>query len=195
MSESVVLPETCIVSHAAPRRARIVLVCGPPCCGKSTTAARLAAEHGGVAVDIDEVRSAILPESRQAESDRDTAYRCLHLIAAKLAAAGVSLVVLAATYARSAAREALRTALSGMEADIFVIECGITPDEAVRRFRQRASGHPANDLTDDRVRLLARQYPYDAELSLEAYLRQPRPVDLAAWIVNATCASPESSRA
>lgn len=200
-----------IVTHrqrVGTARLRIVAVTGPPCSGKSTLARAIAEAEGGLTVDIDEVRDRILPSSSQSHVDRDIAYRCVHLMALKLAQAGVTPIVLAATYARRESREALRAMLDAADLTLFVIECRTTPEHAVMRFRKRMPGHPAIDLHEERVEMLARDYPYGVGLPLDTtvetadsclarirrYLGEGQTVDMPTWTLKGQCASPASSR-
>lgn len=88
---------------------QLILVTGPPCSGKSTVAAALAATLQAMVLDIDDIRRIVIPNSKQTQQDRDIAYRCMHLIAEKLLEAGIKRVVVAATYGRLQPREWLRS--------------------------------------------------------------------------------------
>jgi hypothetical protein len=47
-----------------------------------------------------------------------------------------------------------------------LIQCRVSPDEAIRRFLNRTDEHFAVDLTQQRVRTLAEEYDYDADVIL-----------------------------
>jgi predicted kinase len=158
---------------------KLIAVSGPPCSGKTTLAGELRQKTGIVHLELDILRSQLLPDSRQDEHDRDITYRAMHLIAQYLLCAGHS-VILDATYVRAVQRQALQHLARTTNAGLRIIQCRISPELAVRRFSTRPPGHFAVDLTEERVRELASDYRYDsgdvlvipAEDSVESNLKR-----------------------
>lgn len=173
---------------------KLILVTGPPCSGKSTLAAELGARIGAVALDIDQIRQAVMPNSQQTQDDRDIAYRCMHLIAQKLLEGGANQVILAATYSRRKPRQWLRSLADRTSAQVCVLACKVNPETAVGRFHSRKPGHPAVDLTEDLVRRQAMDYQYglahvvecaiplhESVSNAEHYVRAGKAIDVAEW--------------
>jgi predicted kinase len=138
----------------------LLVLSGPPCSGKSTLAAALRQRLGGVALDVDDIRTALIPGSQQSEADRDAAYAELHSRAKRLLRDGVSPVILSATYTRLAQRCRLAAMASEVGAAALVVQCAIDPGVAVARFAVRPAGHAAVDLTADAVRTAAAAYAF-----------------------------------
>lgn len=84
------------------------------------------------------------------------AYDAAHLLARRFLERGDS-VMLECTYARREQRASLIEALGDTSAPLWVVEFFVTPDEAVRRFRER---HQDTDLDDELVRERAGSFPY-----------------------------------
>ncbi|MBI4475301.1 MAG: ATP-binding protein [Acidobacteria bacterium] len=140
----------------------LVIVCGPPCSGKSTIAAALASRLGFPHLEIDRIRARLLPGSDLREEDRDAGYRCIHLIAEEMIRAQVS-VILDATYGREIHRKEIGQIINSIGVVTFLIQCKVPPDVALERFRQRPAGHPAVDLTEERVASLISEFVYSPE--------------------------------
>ncbi|MET8093009.1 AAA family ATPase [Micromonospora sp. NPDC005220] len=176
----------------------IVLLSGPPCSGKTTAGAVLAAEqyssgHGRIHLEVDTLFDLLFPGSDRNRDDRLRAYDGTHLLA-RMFVDHEETVVLECTYARRDQRASLLKALAGSSASLRVVEFFVTPEEAVSRFRER---HQATDLDEALVRERADAFPYfDEALRLESsagtpeehaqsiirWLQQsPRPVDQEAW--------------
>ena len=116
-------------------------------------------------LELDRLRARLLPQSAHSEQDRDLTYRAMHLIAEHLLAGGQS-AVLDATYGRSVQRTQLRELSTNTGSRLLLIQCRVSPDEAIRRFLNRTDEHFAVDLTQQRVRTLAEEYDYDADVIL-----------------------------
>ncbi|MFI4971045.1 MAG: AAA family ATPase [Hyphomicrobiales bacterium] len=140
--------------------ARIVVLAGPPCSGKSTLARGFKGDSHVYMISMDEVRQLELPDSTHSKPDRDFAYRSMHARAASALQAGIETVVLDATYGPDSHRRALRQLAEDFDAGVFLVECRIHPDEAVYRYRTRSPLHAGIDLDEARVRRLAATYPY-----------------------------------
>ena len=136
----------------------IVIVCGPPCTGKSTIASALEREMGWTWLELDRIRQRLLPESDQREEDRDTSYRAMHLVTEHLVRLGHSVIV-DATYGR----EDPRKELARIGSPAVFVQCKAPPELAIARFRARRPGHAAVDLTDQRVLELNARFEYSGE--------------------------------
>ncbi len=142
-----------------PERPRLIVICGPPCSGKSTLASQLQIETGLAYLSIDRILQSILPDSSFGEADRDLAYRILGLTAEHLLLAGRGVIV-DATYARVPHLQDLEARAANCSVRLFLIECRIDATAAALRFRNRSGRHPAVDLNEERVKQLSQSYPY-----------------------------------
>ena len=168
--------------------AKLLVVAGPPCAGKSTRAAAIAKKFGFRWLQTDRILSALIPGSDRRKSDRDIAYRATLVIAEELLNYSHS-VVLDATYTSPECRQAVRACVSALGVPFYLIQCRVCPEVAVARFKRRTD-HSAIDLSESRIRELATQYRYGefgltlvAELSLadalqrvEEYLQKAEPI-------------------
>lgn len=154
-----------------PPKPLVVVLAGPPCSGKSTAGAWLAAELDGIHVQVDSILTAILPNSDRKLDDRLLAYEIAALAIRPILARGRS-VILDCTYSR---REYRRQVLCNVtdEDTVIVIEFLVSSETALARFRNRR-GHDATDLTTALVRDRVSTYPYgfgtavvDGERSME----------------------------
>jgi predicted kinase len=134
----------------------LIVFAGPPCSGKSTLAAQLARGRGIAHLSMDATRQRILPGAAHTRADREVAYRAMHFAAELLLAAGAS-AILDAPYGHREDREEIAR-IGG--ARLLRIECRVTPDTAVRRFRQRGPDAIRLDLTDELVAQMVRDYVY-----------------------------------
>jgi len=139
----------------------VIAIAGPPCAGKSTVAAALARRLGVTHLSMDGVRRRILPGAAHTRADRQVAYRAMLMAAELLHAAGAG-VILDAPYGHQEDRDALA------ELRPLWVECRVSPDEAVRRFRARGFDAERPDLTEEVVRESAETYRYrDAAIVLD----------------------------
>ena len=155
---------------------------GPPCSGKSRLAKDLAAALDIARLELDVVRQLLTPS----EHTRDTrliAYRAIGLLSEHLLGYGRA-VILDATYGPFEARRYLVEVSRRRHTPIYLIQCAVTPQEAVRRLSERQRNDPnhgAIDLTPERVAKLAGEYPYaftgvrlPADASIESLTRSVR---------------------
>jgi len=170
--------------------ARVVVFSGPPCSGKSTLAARLAAELGVPHLSMDDTRARLLPHAAHTRADRRVAYRAMAFAAELLAGCGRD-VILDAPYAHAEDRRELA------RFPLYLVECAVSPREALARFAQRDQRHPGMaGLTPERVEMLVREFPYTGKGLLldtdgaqpgecmeriERYLDAGRPVAPGEW--------------
>ena len=170
--------------------AQLLIIAGPPCSGKSTLGSLIECEHGIGRLQVDRVISTLIPESARVRSDRDIAYRGMHMMARELLGRGHT-ISLDATYGTQVHRQAIEALVTDLAVPLFLIECHVSPDTAAARFNARR-GHPALDLTEARVRDLAGRYrfsnlglaiaeataPAVALARVESYLRAAKPLDV-----------------
>jgi predicted kinase len=174
--------------------ALLLIVAGPPCSGKSTLAGLIESELGIGRLQVDSILSALIPDSKRERNDRDIAYRAMHMLARELLGRGHA-VSLDATYGTQIHRQAVEAIVADLAIPLFLMECHVSPDTAAARFNARCD-HPALDLTEERVRDLARRYCFtglglavNEEMTVAAalnqvahYLLAARPISIdGAW--------------
>jgi len=154
----------------------LVVLCGPPCTGKSAIGADLESRFGFIHLEVDAIRQRILPDSDQNIEDRNTAYRAMHLIAQLLLHQGATVVV-DATYYRELHRKELAAILKTVDTQTALIQCKAPLDVVLARFKSRSPEHAALDLTEDLVRELWTNFVYSSD-GLTIDTSQPSDVDL-----------------
>jgi adenylate kinase family enzyme len=122
---------------------------GPPCAGKSTLAAEVARRLGLPHLSMDATRQRLLPDAAHTRADREVAYRAMEWAAEMLPD-----VVLDAPYGHDEDYAGL------VRLGAVVIECRVSPETAVRRFRERGPDAVRKDLTEDVVRRMVEEYHY-----------------------------------
>jgi adenylate kinase family enzyme len=122
---------------------------GPPCAGKSTLAAEVARRLGLPHLSMDATRQRLLPDAAHTRADREVAYRAMEWVAEMLPG-----VVLDAPYGHDEDYAGL------VRLGAVVIECRVSPETAVRRFRERGPDAVRKDLTEDVVRRMVEEYHY-----------------------------------
>src|SRR5262249_31477860 len=135
----------------------LIVFTGPPCSGKSTLAAAAARRLSIPHLSMDATRVRILPRAAHTRADRQVAYRTMHFAAELLIGARAS-VILDAPYGHIEDREDLARICAGV--DLRRIECCVSPETAVLRFRARGPDPVRLDLTEDLVRQMVAEYPY-----------------------------------
>jgi predicted kinase len=129
----------------------VVVICGPPCSGKTTIARQLQTELAGFAYfEMDEIRLSIWPGIHTPEV-RLKAYGHMHEKGGSALRDGAPGVILVATYQPSEQRRALRRRADAASARLVLFECSVAADMAAERFRQRSGNHAATDLWAERV--------------------------------------------
>ena len=176
-------------------RGKLIVFSGPACSGKSTLAARLAEELTIPHLAMDQTRARLMPGSPHTREDRAVAYRAMHWAAELLAGGGLS-VILDAPYGHPEDRRELGQIAARAGAALFLIECRVSPEVALARFRQRQRG-PRRDLTEERVDELVREFRYCGRgllldtgsldvggclALIRQYLSTGRPVPRGGWI-------------
>ena len=149
----------------------LIVFAGPPCSGKSTLAAEVARLRGLPHLSKDATRERLMPGATHTRAERQVAYRGMHFAAELLLAAGAG-AVLDAAYDQPEDRAELAR-IAGNECKL--IECHVTPGIAAARLRERGLDDPARpDLNEERVRRMARDYPYSgAGLQLDTTVLAP----------------------
>jgi len=135
----------------------LIVFAGPPCAGKSTLAAEVARRRNLPLLSMDATRRRILPAAAHTRADRQVAYRAMHFAAELLLGAGSS-AILDAPYGHQEDRDELARIAAGV--DLRLIECQVSPETAVRRFRERGPDAVRLDLTEELVRQMVRDFPY-----------------------------------
>ena len=136
-----------------------VLVCaGPPLSGKSTVAKAFAVKKHWAHIEVDSVLSLFMPSSDRCLEHRKLGYRAAHKLAGVLLEFGQN-VVIDCTYSRVFYRQDLVSAVNQVDGSLYLAEFRVDRERALSRFENRR-GHPAVDLTRDRVSDLAVAYPY-----------------------------------
>lgn len=148
-------------SAAKSHRPRLLVLSGPPCSGKSTLAKKFEERHGGLLLEMDEIRKEVFPSGEQTKRERNLAYRAMFREARRALLEGkADPIILVATFAPIEHRQELVAIADASAAEVFLVECLVPPEEAVRRFRQGREGHAAIDLTEARVREHAHSFPF-----------------------------------
>jgi predicted kinase len=143
---------------------KAIVFAGPPCSGKSTLAAEVSRLRRIPHLSMDATRERILPNAAHTRDDREAAYRAMHFAAELLLDAGAS-IILDAPYGHPEDREEIGRIAGGR---LRLIECRVSPETAIRRFRARGPDPIRLDLTGELVERMVREYPYRcAGLTLE----------------------------
>ena len=139
--------------------ARLIVFAGPPCAGKSTVAAEVAARRGLPHLQMDGTRRRILPDAAHTRADREVAYRAMHFAAELLLTAGTG-VILDAPYGHPEDRCEVAAIAARTGAAALLVECAVPPAIAVARFAARGPDPVRLDLTAERVDAMVREFRY-----------------------------------
>lgn len=140
----------------------LIIVCGPPCTGKSSIGAELESRFGFTHLEMDAIRQRILPDSDQRQEHRDIGYRAMHLLAEHLLRAGKTVAV-NATYNRELHRTELLSIVKSIQCRTVLVQCKAPLEIAIARFKSRPPGHAALDLTEELVRELWSNFAYSSD--------------------------------
>lgn len=170
---------------------RIVLVSGPPASGKTTIARPLAEALGFALLTKDDIKESLFTSLNGPPDDlaysRQIGSAAMNLLWAL--AAHCPQVVLDANFRTRSPheREQITALLRHPEARLVEIYCRIQPEEAARRFAQRARNdrhHPAHALKEISLDQLS-EYDQPFALSPVLAIDTTQPVDIPA-LVNQT---------
>jgi predicted kinase len=139
-----------------------VVLAGPPCSGKSTAGAWLAAALPGIHLQVDAILTAIIPGSDRCLQDRRLAYEVGARATKPVLDRGLS-AILDCTYSRREYREQVVNSVPA-EVPLVVIEFLVSVDVALARFENRQAHH-AIDLTPAIVTDKVSAYPYGAGIA------------------------------
>lgn len=140
----------------------LIVLSGPPACGKSKLARALAARHGFAHLEMDAFRLHLLPGSQSTRENRLVALRAMHAAAQDLLREKKS-AILDASYRLPEDRQEAQAAARAAQAAFALIEFTLPVNLALARCRARRSRHPGDDLTDQRVMELVTQFPFTGE--------------------------------
>lgn len=145
--------------ETGPRPSSLIVFAGPACAWKTTLAARFSQVSGYAHLEMDRIRTVLIPDSPHDRHDRRIAYRAM-LWAAELLLARGHGAILDAPYGHEEDRQEVEEIPSRVPARVFLIECAVSPSTAIERFRLRAPDPVRRDLTEERVRELVSAYKY-----------------------------------
>lgn len=172
----------------------LLVICGPPCSGKSALFEALKLSKPALRYfEMDEIRMRIMPGNLHDKPRRTAAYRIMHFWAGRELSQGHSVVV-CATYIPHEQRAELVALAARRRVRLFVAQCLCSPEDATKRFLHRSPTHAGADLTATRVKEISEQYEryegallinthtYSDQLQLlTQYLAGDRPVDPIQW--------------
>jgi predicted kinase len=138
----------------------LIVLCGPPCSGKSKISDLIRDRLEIPKLEMDTIRGELFPNGSNSPEERRVSYKALHYCAEEMLRGKVSRVLVTATYQPGEQRQAAAEVAFRCHCSLRVIQLEVDPGAAMLRFLGRDKGHPALDLTADRVRELAAHYPF-----------------------------------
>src|SRR5271157_3242750 len=124
-------------------RPKIIVFSGPPCSGKTGLALLISERYPDCRYfGMDRIRERLFPHSDNSVEHRHISYQVMHLLADEVLRTGLT-VILDATYGPAHHRQALAEISFARNVPIYLIECRVSPEDAVSRFKERPPGHPA----------------------------------------------------
>ena len=116
--------------------ARVIILVGRLCCGKTTYAKKIMAEEGGVLLSADDLMQTIFPEPMGDQYDKYSArgIRYLHHLARQLVQGGTDVILDFGGWSPEA-RKTAREALAGLEQDWRYLD--VPEDEWKHRIARR----------------------------------------------------------
>jgi predicted kinase len=144
----------------------LIVFAGPPLSGKSALSTAIESKYreqdpdSVTRIAMDDIRSTTLKDSDHTKPDRNIAYRRTLSEADKALRNNKSRIILDATYMPLEHRQALAELAKKWSVGIYLVECQVSPEDAVDRFWHRPHGHAGRDLTATRVRDIAAKFQF-----------------------------------
>ena len=159
-------PLALVFNYKGSSRMQVLVCAGPPLSGKSTVAKAFAIKKHWAYIEVDSILSLLIPNSNRCLEHRELGYRAAHKLVGLLLEFGQN-VIIDCTYSRLFYRQDLVTAVNQVKGSLYLVEFHVDRATALLRFKNR-QGHPAVDLTENRVSDLVVAYPYsNAGLSID----------------------------
>lgn len=137
----------------------LIAMAGLPGTGKSTIAARLAEQLGGVVLCKDAIRAALFPEVEYTREQDDQTMQEVYLRAKHIGATGQAVIIDGRTFSKAYQIRDLFAAAEAMTETVRIIEC-VCSDERIRERLERDSEsgrHPAANRTYEMYRRIKLQ--------------------------------------
>jgi len=173
---------------------RLIIFSGPPCSGKSTLGAKLSTTRSIPHLELDAIRTRILPNSRNTREDLMTVHRTMHLVAEVFLDLNMN-VIANAMYNNIEERRDVEELAARLNAPLYLIECRVTAQAAILRNARRRDQQLDHPLSDERVLEMVNTFPYygrglvvdstdplnDCMDEIDQYLKSGKPLVLGKW--------------